>query len=221
MNGGVQQEICQVLSSGSVVFSQPVFDFGAHASANESTMADNTWVNGYEASHSLSSFSGPSQPTLDLNAGASVGKFSTVDDALATEYEMLRFLSTLSDPADPSQCTFDLGAGTFAAESTTIDNTWVTGYEAPQLLLALSGPAEPIFNLDAGTSAIDDDDDLTAELKALLSPFPPSGGTNQFTPPKNGPRRRRRGIVETNARNQVVIVSIDSERAYFVSFWVR
>ena len=203
------------------MFSQPVFDFGAHASANESTMADNTWVNGYEASHSLSSFSGPSQPTLDLNAGASVGKFSTVDDALATEYEMLRFLSTLSDPADPSQCTFDLGAGTFAAESTTIDNTWVTGYEAPQLLLALSGPAEPIFNLDAGTSAIDDDDDLTAELKALLSPFPPSGGTNQFTPPKNGPRRRRRGIVETNARNQVVIVSIDSERAHFVSFWVR
>ena len=173
------------------MFSQPVFDFGAHASANESTMANNTWVNRYEASHSLSSLSGPSQPTLDLNVGASVGKFSTVVDTLATEYEMLQILSTWSGPADPSQCTFYLGAGTFATESTTVDNTWVTGYEASQLL-ALSGPAEPIFNLDAGTSAADDDNELTAELKALLSPSAPSGGTNQFTPPKNGPRRRRR-----------------------------
>jgi len=155
-------------------------------------MVNNTLTTGYETSQRLFPFSCPSQPTLDLNAGASVGELSTVDDTLATEYEMLQNLSTWSGPADPSQCTFDLGAGTFATESTTVDNTWVTGYEASQLLLALSGPAEPLFNLDAGTSAVDDDDELTAELKALLSPSASSGGTNQFTPPKNGPRRRHR-----------------------------
>ena len=140
----------------------------------------------------------------------------TVDDTLTTEYEMLHILSTWSGPADPSQCTFDLGAGTFATESTTVDNTWVTGYEASQLL-ALPGPAEPIFNLDAGTSAVDDDDELTAKLKALPSPSASSGGTNQFTPPKNGDE----SIIETNTRKQVDIVSIDSERAYLISFWAR
>jgi len=174
-------------------------------------MVDNTLATGYEASQRLFPFSSPSQPILDLNAGASVGKFSTVVDTLATEYEMLRFLSTLSGPADPSQCIFDLGVGTFATESTTIDSTWVTGYEASQLL-ALSGPAEPIFNLDAGTSAVDDDE-LTAKLKALPSPSASSGGTNQFTPPKNGDE----SIIEPNTRKQV-IVSIDSERAYLISF---
>jgi len=207
----LMDEMLRFLStlSGPADPSQPTFDLGTGTS--ESTMVDNTLTTGYEASQRLFPFSGPSQPTLDLNAGASVGELSAVDDTLATEY----VLSTCSGPADPSQCTFDLGAGTFATESTTVDNTWVTGYEVSQLLLALSGPAEPIFNLDAGTSAVDDDDELTAELKALLSLSASSGGTNQFTPPKNGDE----SIIETNTRKQVFIVSFDSGRAYFISFW--
>jgi len=89
---------------------------------------------------------------------------------------MLQVLSTWSDPADPSQCTFDLGAGTFVMESTTVDNTWVTGHEVSQFSSILSGPSQPIFDLGADELA---DNELTAELKVLLSPSPPSGSTNQ------------------------------------------
>jgi len=121
-----------------------------------------------------------------------------VDDILAAGYEMLGFLSTLSGPTDLSQPTFDFGTGTSTTESTMVDNTWITGYEAPRSLSTLSSPSQPIFNLGAGTSAAADelaaelDDELTAELKVLLSSSAPSGGTDQFTPSKNGSRRRRR-----------------------------
>ena len=166
--------------SGPVDPSQPIFDLGAGTSAAAFTGVDNTLTTGYEASQFSSAMFGPSQPIFDLNAGAPVGEFGTVDDT------SLEFLSALSGPTDPAQPTFDLGAGTFATESTTADNTWVTGYEASQILPALSGPSETIFDL--GSTA----DELAAELNALLFPSAPSGDTNEITPSKNGPRRRRR-----------------------------
>jgi len=62
-----------------------------------------------------------------------------------------------------------------------------------------------LFNLGAGTSATaadelaaELDDELTAELKVLLSS---SGGTDQFTPSKNGSRQRRRA--ETLSRQML------------------
>jgi len=85
-----------------------------------------------------------------------------------------------------------------------VDNTWITGYEASRSLSILSSPSQPIFNLGAGTSAAADelaaelDDELTAELKVLLSS---SGGTDQFTPSKNGSRQRRRA--ETLSRQML------------------
>jgi len=182
--------------SGPVDPSQPIFDLDAGTSAVAFTGADNTLTTGYEASPFSSTTFGPSQPIFDLNAGVPVGEFGTVDDT------SLQFLSALSDPTDPAQPTFDLGAGTFATESTTVDNTWVTGYEASQILPALPGPSEPIFDLgsttDELTAKLDEklaaelDDELAAELNALLFPSAPSGDTNEVTPSKNGPRRRRR-----------------------------
>jgi len=109
----------------------------------------------------------------------------------SARYEMLQFLSTLSGPPDPSQSIFNLGAGISADESIMVDNTWVTIYEASQSLSILSGPSQPIFNLGAGTSAAADElanNELTAELEALLFPSTPSGGTSQFMPSKNGSR---------------------------------
>ena len=174
--------------SGPVDPSQPIFDLGAGTSAAAFTGVDNTLTTGYEASQFSSAMFGPSQPIFDLNAGAPVGEFGTVDDT------SLEFLSALSGPTDPAQPTFDLGAGTFATESTTADNTWVTGYEASQILPALSGPSETIFDLGstADELAAELGNELAAELNALLFPSAPSGDTNEITPSKNGPRRRRR-----------------------------
>ena len=66
----------------------------------------------------------------------------------------------------------------------------------------MPGPSEPIFDLgsttDELTAKLDEklaaelDDELAAELNALLFPSAPSGDTNEVTPSKNGPRRRRR-----------------------------
>jgi len=99
----------------------------------------------------------------------------------------------------------DFGTGTSTTVSTMVDNTWITRYEASRSLSTLSSPSQPIFNLGAGTSATaadelaaELDDELTAELKVLLSS---SGGTDQFTPSKNGSRQRRRA--ETLSRQML------------------
>jgi len=182
-------EVLQLLStlSDPAGPSQPTFDLSIPAA--QFTTTDYTLATGYDGSQFSSTLTGPSQPFFDLGAGASAPESTTVEGLLAAGYDMIRYLSTLPDSADPPQPTFDLSAGIPAAGFMTTDNTLATGYEVSQ----------PVFDLGAGISTAEstaDDDgelvaELTAELNALLPPSTPPGGTNQFTPSRNGPKRRR------------------------------
>ena len=63
-----------------------------------------------------------------------------------------------------------------------------------EFLSTLSGPgdpSQPIFDLDAAADELADNQ-LAAELEALLFLSTPSGGTNRSMPTKNSSRRRRR-----------------------------
>ena len=141
----------------------------------------------------MSGVTSPSQPILS-GSSTSATEPTTINNTFAAGHDVLQFLSTLSSAAGPSHPTFDLSASTSTAEFTTVDDTLATGYEASQFSSPVLGPSQPIFDLGAGTSADDEaaelDDELTAELKALLYPSTPPDGTIQFT--ENGSRRRRR-----------------------------
>ena len=175
------EEMVQFLSNflGSADPSQPAFDSNASTSAIESTTVDNARITGYEAPQSLSA------PTFDLNVGAaSVGEFSTVDQI--TGYEA---------PQSLSAPTFDSNAGAASVgDFSKVDETLTAGHELMEFLSTMSGPgdpSQPIFDLDAANDELADNQ-LAAELEALLFPSTPSGGTNRSMPTKNGSRRRRR-----------------------------
>ena len=142
----------------------------------------------------MSGIASPSQPNLS-GSSTSATEPTMVDDTFAAGHDMLQFLSTSSSAAGPSHPTFDC-ASTSTAEFTMVDDTLATGYEASQFSSPMLGPSQPIFDLGASNPAAANklaaelDDELTAELKALIYPSAPSGGTIQFT--KNGSRRKRR-----------------------------
>ena len=189
--------------------SQPSFDFGAGTGGNEFITVDNTWVPGYDAS-------GLSQPAFDLDAGASVGEYPPVEEMLeflsnflgsadpsqpvfdvgastsAIELTMVdnAWVTGYKAPQYLSMPSFDFNAGASVGDFEMVNKTVAAGHEMTEFLSTLSGPgdpSQPIFDLDVAADELADNQ-LTAELKALLSPSAPSGSMNRSIPTKNSSR---------------------------------
>jgi len=189
--------------------SQPSFDFGAGTGGNEFITVDNAWVPGYEASglsqpaldldasafvgeyppveemlEFLSNFLGsadPSQPVFDVGASTSAIELTMVDNAWVTGYKAPQYLSMPS---------FDFNAGASVGDFEMVNKTVAAGHEMTEFLSTLScpgDPSQPIFDLDVAADELADNQ-LTAELKALLSPSAPSGSMNRSIPTKNSSR---------------------------------
>ena len=141
-----------------------------------------------------------------------------VDDTFTAGHDMLQFLSTSSSAAGPSHPTFNC-TSTSTAEFTIVDDTLVTGYEASQFSSPMLGLSQPIFDLGASNPAAANE--LAAELDDKMTAKTQSPDIYIHSIRWHDPvhkkwlkeKEKDKGIVETNAHKQVVVISIDSKRA--------
>ena len=169
--------------------------------------------------------SGVASPSQSILSGSSTSatESTMVDDTFAAGHDMLQFLSTSSSAAGPSHPTFNF-TSTSTAEFTMFDDTLVTGYEASQFSSPMLGPSQPIFDLGASTSAAaaelatELDDKMTAETQ---SPDISIHSIRWHDPVHKKwlkAKEKDKGIVETNAHKQVVVISIDSKSSQLLCF---
>jgi len=169
--------------------------------------------------------SGVASPSQSILSGSSTSatESTMVDDTFAAGHDMLQFLSTSSSAAGPSHPTFNF-TSTSTAEFTMFDDTLVTGYEASQFSSPMLGPSQPIFDLGASTSAAAAE--LAAELDDKMTAETQSPDISIHSIRWHDPvhkkwlkaKEKDKGIVETNAHKQVVVISIDSKSSQLLCF---